>query len=123
MSVSRAQYDRLVKMTTTYTDPKTCEVQTAASPLDGTTNRPIVQDLSDRKVDRICPVGSISQVGGSPQPLVSTVDASPVLAEAVPTEPTTSFQSPAGDGQEAPTLVANTMGQPLADDRDPYEGM
>lgn len=56
MSVSPEQYERLVKMTTTYTDPNSCEVRTAASPLDGTTNRPVAQDLQGRQVQRVCPV-------------------------------------------------------------------
>lgn len=66
LSVSPGQYDRLVKMTTTYTDPNTCEVTTAASPLDGSTNRPTAQDLGGREVQKICPV---EQIGESPVPM------------------------------------------------------
>ena len=74
MSVSPAQYDKLVKMTTTYTDPNSCEVQTAASPLDGSTNRPVAQDNSDRKVQRICPVGSLAPGLQQQVPLGSLAD-------------------------------------------------
>jgi len=66
LSVSPEQYDRLVQMTTTYTDPSTCELTTAASPLDGSTNRPIAQDLGGREVQKICPV---EQIGESPVPI------------------------------------------------------
>ena len=118
LSVSPAQYDRLVKMTTTYADPKTCEVQTAASPLDGSTNRPVAQDLSGRKVQRICPVpeGSMAQAG---VPMVSSVSSSPVLAEAIPTE----LASTAQGGQQSHSLLASTMPRQFADDYDPYAGL
>jgi hypothetical protein len=111
LSVSPAQYERLVKMTTTYTDPKTCEIQTAASPFDGTTNRPVAQDLSGRQVQRICPTPE----GAAPAAqVVSSIDSSPILAEAIPAT---------GEGQQAPTLLASTVTRQMADDYDPYAGL
>jgi hypothetical protein len=70
LSISPAQYERLVRMTTTYTDPNTCELHTAASPLDGSTNRPIAQDLNGRQVQRICPTGDIDQSTAPPEQFV-----------------------------------------------------
>jgi hypothetical protein len=64
-------------MTTTYTDPTTCELKTAASPVDGSTNRPIAQDLGGRQVQRICPTGDIDQSSAPPpqqQVMVSSAD-------------------------------------------------
>jgi len=72
MSVSPAQYERLMQMTQQYTDPTTCEITTAASPIDGTTNRPVVQDLDGRKVTRICPVDNIVDPGSGMNPLLAS---------------------------------------------------
>ena len=113
LSVSPAQYDRLVKMTTKYTDPNTCEIQTAASPLDGTTNRPVAQDMSNRKVQRVCPVGEMAPGLQGALPLVSSAGSSPTAAEAVSPDPV----------KPAATEQASTGAQQLADDYDPYEGL
>ena len=56
LSISRAQMDKLIQFTTKYVDPKTCELDPSASAFDGTTNRPVAQDIGNRKVMRICPV-------------------------------------------------------------------
>jgi Eukaryotic-type carbonic anhydrase len=118
LTISPTQYDRLVKMTTAYTDPKTCELTTAASPLDGTTNRPIAQDISGRKVKRICPVGGIATAGEAPQTLEAMADATPALAEVVPTGAT--LTPPTFQGQ---TLMSRFFNQPATDDYDPYRGL
>ena len=56
LSISPRQLDSLVKYTTEYRNPQTCELDPSASAFDGTTNRPVAQDLGGRKVLRICPV-------------------------------------------------------------------
>lgn len=56
LSISPRQMDRLKAYTQQYQDPKTCEIDPSASAFDGTTNRPVAQDMGGRKVLRICPV-------------------------------------------------------------------
>lgn len=60
LSISRDQMDQIIKYTTKYVDPKTCELDPSASPFDGTTNRPTTQDNYGRKVIRICPVDAFN---------------------------------------------------------------
>jgi carbonic anhydrase len=60
LSISRDQMDQLIKYTTKYVDPKTCELDPSASPFDGTTNRPTAQDNYGRRVIRICPVDAFN---------------------------------------------------------------
>lgn len=78
LSVSPEQYAQLVRLTTTYTDPATCEVKSAASPLDGSTNRPVAQDLSGREITRICPAeGDVALTTVAvPEKLLSSTDSS-----------------------------------------------
>lgn len=60
LAVPVAQFLDLVGLILNYVDSDTCELATIASPLDGTTSRP-VQPLNGRTVQRICPVGYVDQ--------------------------------------------------------------
>ena len=117
LHVSPEQLDRLVSMTTTYTDPVSCELQTAASPLDGTTNRPIAQDLAGREVQKICPVDSI---GGNQPVAVSSADMYPNIVASNDIE---QDGNPQTQMAYDPSLLASSRTQFTTDDYDPYAGM
>jgi carbonic anhydrase len=58
--VSVAQFHDVVGLLLNYVAPDTCQLATIASPLGGTTSRP-VQPLNGRSVQRICPVGFVDE--------------------------------------------------------------
>ena len=146
LHVSPEQLDRLYKMTTTYTDPSTCELQTAASPIDGSTNRPIAQDIGGREVQKVCPVDS---VGSKTPMIVSSADMNPnmiassfVETNAYPSADTTydqgyynqEYNQEFGQGYEQGYDQSYEQGYDqsyhysgrthfTADDYDPYAGM
>ena len=125
LSVSPEQFDRLVRMTTTYTDPNTCELQTAASPLDGSTNRPIAQDLAGREVQRICPVDQIGETAASDSLEVAYANEQPYYSSAEPYVIEVTPETPATPPESAENLLASARqwSRFTADDYDPYEGM
>ena len=107
-------------MTTTYTDPVSCELQTAASPIDGSTNRPIAQDLGGREVQKICPVDSIGS-GNQMPVVVSSADMYPNIVASAYVDP--AVYPPTEPPMYDPSLLASTRTQFTADDYDPYAGM
>lgn len=116
LHISSAQFERLIRMTTTYTDPSTCEIMTAASPVDGSTNRPIAQDLGGRQVQKICPTGSIDQSTAPPsQPMP--------MSYAVPLDAGPSSMGGNGQAPMDSRYLASTQKYPFRDDDDPYRGL
>lgn len=116
LSVSAAQFEKLVQLTTTYTDPTTCELKSAASPMDGSTNRPIAQDLNGREITHICPAD-----GGD------NVVPTKVQAAAAATETTVASTPPPPAPQKSNLIAISKDGKrvtkDLPGDEDRYAGM